>query len=171
MSLHSYLTRSAHFHYLAYQKLYEGITQLSDEEYQKDQGLFFKSVHLTLNHLHLVDILWHRRLKQEPPPENIQSLGDELYQDRQIIKEKLLKEAEAFWKTVESFNTDDLTTPVLIKSVTRGEYKTTPELMIATLVNHGTHHRGQLTAILSQKGISYPDLDLPFYPELKEYEI
>lgn len=41
----------ANYHLWAYQKLYEAVDRLTDEQYNKDVGLFFKSVHGTLNRM------------------------------------------------------------------------------------------------------------------------
>lgn len=38
-------------------RLYESVAKLSDEQYRKDVGLFFGSVHATLNHLLVGDLL------------------------------------------------------------------------------------------------------------------
>ena len=35
--------------------------------------------------------------------------------------------------------------------------------MISTLLNHQTHHRGQITAILTRHGIELPEIDLIMY--------
>lgn len=39
----------ANYHLWAYERLYASIDQLTEEQYGKDVGLFFKSVHGTLN--------------------------------------------------------------------------------------------------------------------------
>lgn len=43
--------RMAKYHEWAYKKLIECIIELNDEEYRRDLGLFFKSVHATLNRM------------------------------------------------------------------------------------------------------------------------
>lgn len=42
--------------------LYEMAAELPDELYRKDVGVFFKSLHGTLNHLLTTDPIWMRRL-------------------------------------------------------------------------------------------------------------
>ncbi|MEM6581636.1 MAG: DinB family protein [Pseudomonadota bacterium] len=38
-------------------------------------------------------------------------------------------------------------------------------ILVAHMYNHQTHHRGQLTTVLSQMGYDYGATDLPFMPE------
>jgi uncharacterized damage-inducible protein DinB len=35
--------------------------------------------------------------------------------------------------------------------------------MLMSVFNHQTHHRGQITAMLSGFGVDYGDLDLPYF--------
>ena len=34
---------------------------------------------------------------------------------------------------------------------------------LAGMFNHQTHHRGQISAVLTQEGIAMPDIDLIYY--------
>ena len=46
-----------------------------------------------------------------------------------------------------------------------GERVMQPHLMLATVFNHQTHHRGQVHAMLKEAGIEPPGLDIVLYPE------
>ena len=50
-ALRGYFASLARYHAWATAKLYEHVDRLDDADYRKDAGLFFKSVHGTLNHL------------------------------------------------------------------------------------------------------------------------
>lgn len=43
----------------ALQQLHAGLAPLSDADYRRDAGLYFRSIHATLNHLLLVDHVWY----------------------------------------------------------------------------------------------------------------
>ena len=45
----------------ANERIYEAASRLSDDEYRADRGVFFKSLHGTLNHLLVADRIWLRR--------------------------------------------------------------------------------------------------------------
>ena len=45
----------------ANERLYNAAEKLSDQEYRADRGVFFKSIHGTLNHLLVADRIWMKR--------------------------------------------------------------------------------------------------------------
>ena len=79
MSTITHFQRMARFNAWVNAKLYDAVAQLPEDGYFGDQGLFFGSVHRTLNHLLLVDRLWTNRMKQEP--NGFTDLDEELYGD------------------------------------------------------------------------------------------
>lgn len=56
----------ARFNQWANQRLYGSVAALSEEQYRAERGLFFGSVHRTLNHILVVDRIWTRRIDGEP---------------------------------------------------------------------------------------------------------
>ena len=59
MSLPNYFASLARYHAWATQRLVASNLQgLSDDEWHRDCGLFFRSVHRTVNHLLLTDNIW-----------------------------------------------------------------------------------------------------------------
>jgi len=49
-----------------------------------------------------------------------------------------------------------------------GVERTVPNWLIVThIFNHQTHHRGQITTLLSQNGIDIGTTDLPFMPRFQ----
>jgi uncharacterized damage-inducible protein DinB len=56
----------ARFNEWANQRLYGSVADLPEREYRADRGLFFGSVHRTLNHILVVDRIWTRRIEGEP---------------------------------------------------------------------------------------------------------
>jgi len=48
-------------------RLYDACASLSPADYRADQGAFFRSVHGTLNHLLLGDLLWLGRIQGRVP--------------------------------------------------------------------------------------------------------
>jgi uncharacterized damage-inducible protein DinB len=45
----------------ANERIYDAAAKLSDMDYRADRGAFFKSVHGTLNHMVVGDLIWMRR--------------------------------------------------------------------------------------------------------------
>src|SRR6266540_4145965 len=131
------------------ERIYECCARLSDEERKRDVGAFFKSIHGTLDHLLLGDRLWLGRFKGRPF--KVESLAQELYADfAELRAERASTDAEIiawvdpqprrypFWFAVTSF------------------------------FNHQTHHRGQVTTLLVQRGIDPGVTDLIWLPEFQQ---
>lgn len=148
-------------------KLYAACATLSDEERKRDCGAFFRSIHGTLNHLLLADSVWMGRF--EGKPFAFTSLDQELYAsfDKLRAQRAELDERIRRW-------TDGLTDAALggklpfTSAITKRSYTPTLWKIVAHFFNHQTHHRGQLTALLSQARVDYGVTDLFLMPGLLE---
>ncbi|MEM9139580.1 MAG: DinB family protein, partial [Pseudomonadota bacterium] len=49
-------------------RLYQAVEKLDDDDYRRDLGAFFRSLHGTLNHLYVADIIWMARFRGQPIP-------------------------------------------------------------------------------------------------------
>ena len=149
------------YHYWAYQQLYSIVDQLDDEAYYKDQGLFFKSIHGTLNHLLLVDRLWYARFNHQPFKVN--SLGQELIATRKELSQALLVQAN-LWTEFVSKLSAGLMPATLTYHDTKGIFKVADyQQALCHVFNHGTHHRGQISTVLTQLGRPAPEMDFIYY--------
>ena len=52
----------------ANKRLYGAVFELSEDDYRRDCGVFFKSLHGTLNHMFVADVLWLARFRDRPNP-------------------------------------------------------------------------------------------------------
>lgn len=147
------------------QKLYAACAGLTDQERKADKGAFFKSLHSTLNHILWGDRAWMSRFTQTEyvmPP-----INQDLYDDF----EELRRQREAMDQMILDWskNVSDqwLATPMTWTSKLYKKTLTQPTwALVAHLFNHQTHHRGQVTALLSQCGVDPGITDLPMLPEL-----
>lgn len=148
-------------------RLYALCAELTDSERRQDRGAFFRSIHGTLNHLLLGDKVWMGRFTGEPFA--AASLDQELYRDFAELTEArvLLDEAIICWA-------NSLTEEVLsgqlryISMVNPQPRECEYWLVVAHFFNHQTHHRGQLTTLLSQCGKDCGVTDLMWLPEVVE---
>lgn len=93
--------RLAEYHLWANTKLYnEHIAHVSDADYRKDCGLFFHSIHKTLNHILLADKLWYGRITGQPV--HITGLDDELVTDQEQLKQEIFAQAQVVYKRAHS---------------------------------------------------------------------
>jgi uncharacterized damage-inducible protein DinB len=143
----------------ATRRLFEHVDALPEADYRRDAGLFFRSVHGTLNHLLVAEHeLWRRRFAEGVSPRL--KLDAELEPDRERLRERLIDGAAAWQPLIESWPEDRLD-GVLAYTSTQGVAMRLPfAATLAHVFNHGTHHRGQVTAALTATGHACPELDL-----------
>ncbi len=151
----------ARYNLWATRRLYEHIDALPEADYRRDAGLFFKSVHGTLNHLLVAEHeLWRRRFAQGVSPRL--KLNDEIEADRERLRERLLEGALSWQPLIASWpeaRFDEAS--VLEYTSTQGVAMRLPfAATLAHVFNHGTHHRGQISAALTAMGHACPELDL-----------
>ncbi len=145
------------------QRLYALLATLPDELRKRDLGAFFKSIHGTLNHILFGDLAWTGRfgLVEFSPRSADQILFedfDDLHAERLRVDALIL--AWAHTLTTEQL-VQDFSYTSKIDLITR----TRPMWALIThLFNHQTHHRGQITTLLSQQGVDMGITDIPGLP-------
>lgn len=149
-------------------KLYGLCDAIEDTERTRDRGMFFGSIHATLDHILMVDrVLWHFATTGEPiqgfdPNAKLYDNFSVLRQERAAFDDHAISEIRArpiAWldETITSYN----------QRLARE--RTFPrQFSLMQMFNHGTHHRSQVTAELHRMGIDYGNTDLPFNP-LSQY--
>lgn len=145
-------------------RLYEAAGELPHTDYHGDVQAFFGSLHGTLNHILVGDLLWLGRLGRDtgdvaPPPT---ALDVVLFEDLPGLR-AARRLADGHISAVCA----DLTPERLAGSVSylRWGEPTSQRLwqILAHLFNHQTHHRGQAHGLLSRLGREAPALDLIYY--------
>ncbi|HOB67061.1 DinB family protein [Ottowia sp.] len=142
-------------------RLLDAVAAVDEDDYRRDIGLFFKSIHGTLNHLLVGEqLLWFRRFAEGVSPRL--ALDDEAEPDRARLADRLLQGAARWQPLVESWPAERFD-GVLSYTTMRGQPATLPFAATLTHVfNHSTHHRGQITAALTALGQPCPELDLVY---------
>ena len=140
-------------------RLYEAALALSDADYRRDVGAFFKSMHGTLNHLLLTDRLWLKRLTGEGDHPN--RLDAILYEDRRALALARADEDDRIARYVSALD-DSAVDGLHQYATTSGKlFEQRRGDILVHLFNHQTHHRGQAHTILSIcTGREPPSLDL-----------
>lgn len=147
------------------ERLYALCAGLSDAERKRDVGAFFRSIHGTLNHLLLGDRIWLGRFQARPFA--VDSLDQELYSDFAELRAARDTTDREIAAWAESLTAEQLGDPLTYGSVTNPPRRTYPMwVTVVHFFNHQTHHRGQLTALLSQLGLDPGVTDLIWLPEL-----
>ncbi len=154
----------ARFNAWANARLYGCVADLPDEVYRRDCGLFFGSIHGTLNHILVVDRMWTRRL--EGMDHGLSSLDQILYDDFAGLRTAQKDENARLIELADSLTAQELARPLRYRRmIGTGIEEARRDHVLLTLFNHQTYHRGQVTAALTQAGVTPPPLDIGFYTE------
>lgn len=154
----SLLCAYARYHAWATDILLRAVASIPDADRRADAGLYFRSIHGTLNHLLLVDRLWRGRLMRQPFA--LGGVGDELEVDFHALAEALRSETAAWELFVASQEDDALGRPFVYRKLSGVETRVMLAHVLLHLFNHGTHHRGQISAVVTRMGQPVPEMDL-----------
>jgi uncharacterized damage-inducible protein DinB len=162
MDAHAHFASLARYNVWATERLLKAVEGVSEVEYRRDMGLFFRSIHGTLNHILMGEhLVWYPRFARGESPRKGSGLRHdmEVEPDRAKLAAALLDGASHWepliggWSAERFDGTLDYTTM-------GGEPVSLPfAATLGHVFNHGTHHRGQITAALTALGQPGPDLD------------
>jgi uncharacterized damage-inducible protein DinB len=156
------LLTMARYNVWATRHLLRACDALSDDEYHRDVGLFFQSVHGTLNHIAIAEHdVWFRRVHDRESPRDV-DLGHELESDRTQLRQMLLAKAERWLPLLEHVDDEMLTGYFEYQSLSGEPHRLPFMATMMHVFNHGTHHRGQVTAALTMLGHESPSIDLVY---------
>ena len=140
-------------------RLFAAALDLSDQAYRLHIGVFFGSLHGTLNHLLLTDRLWLKRLTGEGDHPN--RLDAILYDDRAELTRARIAEDNRLVAVVAKYDQLSLTGLHSYRTTSGMPQSQMLADILLHLFNHQTHHRGQAHACLSiLTGGEPPSLDL-----------
>lgn len=143
--------------------LYSVCALMHDEERKRNLDASFRSIHGTFNHLLLVDRLWLGRIRNAPFA--ITSLDQELYEDFAVLERERAKSDADITALVSSLEPERLAEPITFTSFVKKTAVTLPlGLIMIHLFHHQTHHRGQLTTLISQLGYDFGETDMIYMP-------
>lgn len=167
-SWHLHFMRLARYNVWATRRLLAAVETVPEADYRRDVGLFFKSLHGTLNHLRVGEqLVWLPRFRGEAvvfaqmqPPLRLDS---EVEIDRQRLA-LVLQDGTQAWEPLIASWPDAQFDGDLAYTTTAGVPQVLPFAATLTHVfNHSTHHRGQITAALTALGHACPELDLVYF--------
>ncbi|MCG8670291.1 MAG: DinB family protein [Pseudomonadales bacterium] len=150
--------------------LYQSCQSLTPEQLAEDRGAFFGSILATLNHLLIGDGFWLSRcsgnetymLFKDELGELIQlkGLGTILYENFSVLSEKRQQMDLDILQYVDLLTEDDLSCSIGYQTSKGDALHNRLDVILIHWFNHQTHHRGQITTLLSQLGVDYGVTDL-----------
>jgi uncharacterized damage-inducible protein DinB len=140
-------------------RLLEAAAKLSPEELSRDFGTADKSVAGTLGHVFAADRIWMARIQGQPPGTFITP------EDRDLaVLNREWPSLLQVWKQWAGVLTDENGGTVASYLDLKGNrWSAAWWQIVLHVVNHGTHHRGQVSGMLRTMGHVPPPLDLIAY--------
>jgi uncharacterized damage-inducible protein DinB len=153
----THLDQLATYNRWANRRVYDDAATLADAVRKRPAGVFFGSLHGTLNHMLVADYIWMRRfIGDGPQPERLNQILHEDFAELRTAREQ---EDERIFGFVTGLTDYDR-----VLSYQNSTGKTFQQQLgpaLAHFFNHQTHHRGQVHAALTISGIREPaSLDL-----------
>ena len=143
-------------------RVYMAASKLSDDEYRKDCGVFFKSMHGTLNHILVADLIWMGRFEGVSGAPT--KLDATLYKDLSSLLEARRELDNRIIGWTNELTDDQIAGDFTYMPITEPAEVTAPlGPCVAHFFNHQTHHRGHAHAILTQLTGDAPSLDMVEY--------
>jgi uncharacterized damage-inducible protein DinB len=160
----------AEYNRLMNQRLFAATARLSDEDINKDNKAFFKSVLGTLNHVMVGDIIWLKRFAEHPSShvplsyiselEKPRSLNAILFNDFSSLRNEREKIDAIIIQWVNCLSESAINECITYRDMAGDNYNKPYLNLISHLFLHQVHHRGQATTLLSQYGEDFGDTDL-----------
>lgn len=150
-------------------KVYDAAARLTVEDLSRDRGAFFGSILGTLNHLVAADLIWFGRLAAHPPlagridlaglprPTGIRFIVVDDLSELRPIRERIDRMIIAF---VDGLGEAEVAEAFDYRRTDGTRQRKRLSSVLSHIFNHQTHHRGQVTTLLTQAGIDVGVTDL-----------
>jgi uncharacterized damage-inducible protein DinB len=160
-SMQAYFRSLVRYNQWANGLLYDACARLGEAEYKQVRHAFFKSVHGVLNHILVCDRNYHARFTGSGAA--MSALDQLLYDDFTGLHVARQAEDAQLIAWINGLAESDLAAEVRYKTFAGAEDRFPLALLLGSLFNHQTHHRGQAHDLLSQTEVAPPSLDWLYY--------
>lgn len=151
----------------ANQRLFAAVEDLTDEEFARDVGSYFRSMRGTLNHILVTDRIWLKRFTGRGEAPN--SLDAIIHEDFGSLAPARKAEDARILDWVSGLDDEALAGRFSYMTVT--DMRTVSQRLapaLSHLFNHQTHHRGQAHAGLTALAKPSISLDLIYFQRTEE---
>jgi uncharacterized damage-inducible protein DinB len=156
----SYYVIQADYQHWANEVLFSSLDHLNEEAIAGDHGLFFRSIHHTVDHMLVVSQVWLARLRGETPEVDYKIIHNP---DWRELKTALRRETRKLQGWIEAQVPEFYDDQIAFRG---GDGK--PRIMwvrdaLTHLFTHYAHHRGQISAVATRLGAPCPEMDFVYY--------
>ncbi|PEE41418.1 DinB family protein [Bacillus pseudomycoides] len=160
-----YIIKQFDYHVWANKRIFERLKELPKDVYNQEVQSVFPSIAKALAHIYMVDCVWLNVLIGKSMAEAIQ-IGEQLQEQ---VETKTMNELERmFFDIAQQYKVflgeqKDIDKVIVINNPYAGGLETSVSELVQHVVNHGTYHRGNITAMLRQLGHSATMTDFVLY--------
>ena len=159
----AHLRRMARYNAWANARLMAACGSLDEDAYLAPRPAFFGSIHNTLSHVYVTDVIWLERIEGRPP--SLWTLDHVPYAGREDLFTARSEMDGVLTDAIDASDEAALEGEALYRTATvpQTEQRTPRADCWLHLFNHQTHHRGQVHGLLSATDVAPPSLDLISY--------
>ncbi|SMO93932.1 DinB family protein [Gracilimonas mengyeensis] len=153
------------YHQWANDRIFGRLLELPDEVYDQSIKSVFNSIQEVLAHIYQTDGMWLSVMSGDDFAQTVETLK----QIKEKCDNKSLTQIDDLYKAMNTQyldflnKQDDLDRELTIKPPKYGPLEISVTEMVKHVVNHGTYHRGNITAMLRQQGHAGVPTDYIFY--------
>ncbi|MFD3449617.1 DinB family protein [Microbacteriaceae bacterium 4G12] len=157
--------QSYNYHVWANKRLFDHIKPLPTDVWTTEIQSVFPSISQTFIHMYVTDTIWLGTLQGK----SFDEVKIAAVQLAEKIKETTIEEMEQLFLSLsDDYQTffardENIKKTISLKHPHFGRLETTVSELFHHVVNHGTYHRGNITAMLRQLGYSSTSTDYIFY--------
>ena len=165
----AHLELMARYNQVMNARLVAVVEPLPHEDLVAARGAFFGSVLGTMNHLVIADLMWLGRVRPQPYGEVLApldalprptELNALLYPTLDAYRPARAQLDALFVDFIANLSDEDIASPLSYRNAKGLPFTKTVGLVLSHVFNHQTHHRGQITTLLSQMGLDIGVTDL-----------
>tara|TARA_R110002126_G_scaffold285314_2_gene435579 strand:- start:9178 stop:9720 length:543 start_codon:yes stop_codon:yes gene_type:complete len=170
MSLKSHFELLATYNQWMNSKIYEAAGHLSATDLARDRGAFFGSILATLNHILVGDTIWLKRFAIHPSCldslrsvaalQNPTSLDQIVFDDLRSLSERRSWLDRQIIDWIAELSESDLNFVLSYHNTKGVPANKRYSSLVLHFFNHQTHHRGQVSTLLTQAGVDLGVTDL-----------
>jgi uncharacterized damage-inducible protein DinB len=166
-TLKNFYVQQCDYQHWANEVLFASLDLLDDEHRNADEGLFFKSIHHTLDHALVVTCNWTNRMRGAQATFADDSIH---HPDWKELKQAWRKEIRSLEHFIEGQPDNFLEERIHYQSG-NVEKSIWARDALCHVLTHVAHHRGQITAIITRLGLAAPEMDFVSYKREMEQHL
>jgi len=161
MDVKDYLKQAYDYTFWANARYFAVAETLTDQQLHQLQGYSsWGDVHATLLHMMSSELIWLQRWQGVSPKKHLDKAE---YPTLAALKKRWSEVQAELRAFIEQQRDDTLQTPMAYTNFQDETFRVPLWQMLAHIVNHETHHRGELAAMYTLMGIDHPEEEMIQY--------